>query len=609
MNPRISFFWILFVGYSVPCCLAQTSIGDRYPYRTFCVVSIADTPGFLQAACRSEAVKSLLQSPLPRLVTHLADKAENSPEFHGVVKLDDSESALLHRISELFDGNFELALVEHEGSFAMVAKTGVNPTDPLIEVVRELIANEDVLKYFDLKKASLTSGQEYVIHQPSGICFQFLDDQLSLYTEPSLIPEVAKWMRGELEKSLSDSRKFLLVSRRCKFSELGARDAFAYIDVSAILDHLLKQSSTPRESELLANEVSFKDLLAIGAVFEWNPDELVDFESRIHVAQAIPRKGINNILRLQSVEQPAIDDVPASVDVYLSANIDLEAVMKGVKSLDTFLESNHQRKGLASKALLNTLPLLGAFCYTIDPSDVKNCQGLIEHFGRFQDTTGGRAFSGVTRMRVGNTDASELMAAVIKDELAAGSLVRTRLFGLECATWSKAMEDYHLQQRARFKDLYPNLELPRLGRQIFFAADGQVGLVGDENLFEQVVLRNSDEFLIDHLEFQRCWTHAAKKEHPGAFIYMSPGTLFRPIVYLNRYMINSAFHENRLMLNKQERQDENSWQNTYHRRAIQSARSWNYSSLKTSLGPSAVLVFESPNGLDIRLIQFLKSKD
>ena len=605
------FVCVLNVNSVAQCRAGQDSLGDHYPYDTRCLFAISNTAEFVRAAAGCESVQSLLKSPIPVLGKLLADRAENDPVFEGAVGIGEDDSEMIQRLSGLFDGGLEVAVVEHQGALAIVAKAEINSSDPLVKAMQTLLSDENNFQYFDVESIDLVAGRTGLIHKPSGVCFEFIEGKLSLYSIRSLVATVEKWNSEKSERRLSDSRKFQLLEQRCQFSDHRDNGALVYIDINAILADVLKQSVNPKQSDSLAREISINELLAIGAVFQWGKntsESVVDFELKIHVAQGIPRTGINNILRLQALEQPAAADIPAGVDTCFSANMDVESVVKGIRALNTILEANFKSKDLATRAILNTLPLLGAFCYTIDEQDAKGCQGLLEHFGRFRDTATVRAFTDVTRLSGIPKNANELMDAVIAAELAAGSLVKTELFGIACATWSESFEIFQRQQNERLEKQFPDLVLPKTGRQIFFAHDDQIGLAGDEQLFEQVVTKSAENLLIDDDNFQSCWEYVSKDEVPGAFLYLSPGTLFRPIVYLNQAIINPTYHDSRLKISEEQQLEKDSWENSYHRGAMEAGRGWNYSSLAQELGPSAFSFSETPNGFDIRIVQFRKSK-
>jgi hypothetical protein len=611
----VSFVFLCIAVATSSVSRGQDSLGDQYPSDTRCLFVIPNVPEFLSAASRSETVKSLLQLPGPALANLLVHRAQQDARFKAAIEIDDGDTAVLQRLSELFDGVLEVALVEHDGSLALLAKADVNSEDPIVNAIEAFLTDQVNLEFFEFETIELISGRSALVHRPSGNCFEYFENKLWFYSTPTVAKGIEKWKSEKSVKRLSDSRKFQLLKQRCRFSDLVQNNgAWIYVDANALLADVIKKSSNPNQSRTFSHEAALNELLAVGAVLQWETEQkqfqgAVDFELKFHIAQGMPRTGINNILRLDTLVKPVADDIPANVDVYFSANIDLNSLVKGIQSLDAILADYFTTEKLATRSLLNTLPLLGAICYEVDEEQTTGIQGLLEHFGNLHDTTHGLAFMSITRLSGFTDNSGEMLDLLVAKEIAKGTLVKTNLLGIDCATWSESFELAQQRDKERIKKLFPDIVLPKMGRQIFFAQNDQIGLASDEAFFEQTVTGTVEEFLVNSTAFKNSWDYVSRDASPGAFIYLSPGTLFRPVTHLTRTEGKILYHESRLKATENSGANTDSWENTYHRSAIQANRSWHHSTLRQGLGPSGISFVETPNGFDIRIVHFRKQNE
>ena len=69
----------------------------------------------------------------------------------------------------------------------------------------------------------------------------------------------------------------------------------------------------------------------------------VDFVVSMDLLQALPRSGINRLFRLKSLEKLARDDVPADVDFYFQAELELTEYRLRMNELSRALEKTYGR--------------------------------------------------------------------------------------------------------------------------------------------------------------------------------------------------------------------------------------------------------------------------
>jgi hypothetical protein len=328
MVGSLALVWALTAGNAARA--ERPSAPKLLPKKTLAYVRVADSRELAESFMKTSVGRLSQDEKIKPLIMHLYGSATQA-----FARIQDEIGVSLGEILSIPQGEVCAAIVGHdEGKPAFVALVEVGDKMPIVHKLLER-AEQEAVRNGGVKRTEEVDGMTITIidaEQTGAVCER--EGVVLVASDPGLIKEILRtWTGDEGVETLADNREFTAIMSRSVGTKDERPQVTWFVDPIALAKNLMRDGGAGGQMVLaMLPSLGLDGVKAAGGSMIYATEEF-DSIAHMHLLLDNPRKGLLELLALESGDTNPEDWVPSDAASYMTINWNTQKTVEGARKM------------------------------------------------------------------------------------------------------------------------------------------------------------------------------------------------------------------------------------------------------------------------------------